>query len=62
MNPTIIAPLLASAQAKHAELVTIAKQSTGPAADEAWHQAGQAHRIAANLCVLLATASLERES
>ena len=62
MNTTVLAKSLASAQASHAALVTLARNSSGAAAEEAWEHAGAAHRIASNLCVLLATASLERES
>lgn len=62
MKPEIIAAALASAQANHATLVTRARNTTGPAAEDAWILAGAAHRIASNLCVLLATTALERES
>lgn len=61
MKTEILSAALASAQASHAALVARAEQSTGPAAEDAWILAGAAHRIASNLCVLLATASLERE-
>ena len=62
MNPAVISAALSTARDTHAELVTIARNTTGPAAEQAWRNAGTAHRIASNLCVLLATASLERES
>ena len=62
MNPKVLAASLASAQANHAAIVARAKESTGETAEQLWTLAGAAHRIASNYCVLLATASLERES
>ena len=62
MNPSVLAKALASAQANHSTLVTRAKNTTGPAQEDAWILAGAAHRIASNLAVLLATASIERQN
>lgn len=62
MNPHVLAAALASAQASHAAIVTRAKASSGETAEQLWTIAGAAHRQTANLCVMLATASLERES
>lgn len=60
MSIEVLSAALASARDSHAAYVTLARNSTGAAAEQAWHDAGTAHLIASNLCVLLATAALER--
>lgn len=56
MTPATLTAALKSAESHHAALVSRAASLAGkPAERDAWARAGDAHRITANLRMLLAT-------